>query len=176
MNSQLYGLMAEFADAERLLEAARAAYRAGYRELDAYSPFPVDGLAEALGHKRSPIPMIVFIGGVMGALVAYGMQYYSTVWSYPLNIGGRPLHSWPAFVPIAFELTVLFAACAAFFGMLFLNRLPMPYHPVFNVPNFSFASQDRFFLCLPATDPVFGNQTKALLESFNPIAVHVVET
>jgi len=175
MNPKLYGLLAEFEQPEELLKAARAAHETGYRKMDAYSPFPVEGVAEAIGFKYTRVPLVVLIGGITGAAVAYGMQYYSAVWDYPLNIGGRPLHSWPSFIPITFELTVLFAAFAAVFGMLLMNGLPKPYHPVFNAPAFKLASQTRFFLCLQASDPQFGEKTKYFLESLNPIAVHEVE-
>jgi hypothetical protein len=175
MNQNLYGLMAEFEQPEELLNAARAAFKAGYRKMDAYSPFPVEGVAEALGFEHTRVPLVVLIGGITGASVAYGMQYYSAVWDYPLNIGGRPLHSWPSFIPITFELTVLFAAVAAVFGMLLMNGLPKPYHPVFNAPEFKLATQTRFFLCLQATDPQFGENAKRFLESLKAVAVHEVE-
>jgi hypothetical protein len=175
MNPNLYGYMAEFEQPEESLNAARAAFKAGYRKMDAYSPFPVEGVAEALGFEHTRVPLVVLIGGITGGAVAYGMQYYSAVWDYPLNIGGRPLHSWPSFIPITFELTVLFAAFAAVFGMLLMNGLPKPYHPVFNAPDFKLASQTRFFLCLQATDAQFGEKAKRFLESLKPIAVHEVE-
>jgi Protein of unknown function (DUF3341) len=176
MKSNLYGLMAEFANPEELLRAAQRAYDAGYRKMDAYSPSQVDGVAEAIGLNKTRVPLIVLIGGVIGALTAYGMQYYSAVRDYPLNVGGRPLHSWPAFVPITFELTVLFAAFGAVFGMLAMNRLPTPYHPVFNVPEFKLASQTRFFLCLQADDLEFGEESaRRFLESLMPLAIHEVE-
>jgi hypothetical protein len=176
MKSNLYGLMAEFANPEELLRAAQRAYDAGYRKMDAYSPSQVDGVAEAIGLNKTRVPLVVLIGGVIGALTAYGMQYYSAVRDYPLNVGGRPLHSWPAFVPITFELTVLFAAFGAVFGMLAMNRLPTPYHPVFNVPEFKLASQTRFFLCLQADDLEFGEESaRRFLESLMPLAIHEVE-
>jgi hypothetical protein len=176
MKSNLYGLMAEFASPEELLRAAQEAYDAGYRKMDAYSPSQVDGVAEAIGFKETRVPLVVLIGGIFGALTAYGMQYYSAVHGYPLNVGGRPLHSWPAFIPITFELTVLFAAFAAVFGMLLMNRLPKPYHPVFNVPQFKLASQTRFFLCLQADDLEFsGESAQRFLESLGPLAIHEVE-
>jgi hypothetical protein len=175
MNPNLYGFMAEFKQPEELLNAARAAFKAGYRKMDAYSPFPVEGVAEALGFDHTRVPLVVLIGGITGGAVAYGMQYYSAVWDYPLNIGGRPLHSWPSFIPITFELTILFAAFAAVFGMLLMNGLPKPYHPVFNAPEFKLASQTRFFLCLQATDAQFGEKAKRFLESLKPVAVHEVE-
>lgn len=176
MNENLYGIMAEFARPEQLLDAARAAYDAGYRKMDAYSPYAVDGVAEAIGFRKTKVPLIVLIGGICGGLTAYGMQWYSAVIDYPLNVGGRPPHSWPAFVPITFELTVLFAAIAGLIGMLALNGLPKPYHPVFNAPEFKLASQTRFFLCLEARDQIFrANEARAFLESLNPIKVMEVE-
>jgi hypothetical protein len=175
MNPNLYGYMAEFEQPEELLNAARAAFKAGYRKMDAYSPFPVEGVAEALGFEHTRIPLVVLIGGITGGAVAYGMQYFSAVWDYPLNIGGRPLHSWPSFIPITFELTVLSAAFAAVFGMLLMNGLPKPHHPVFNAPDFKLASQTRFFLCLQSTDAQFGEKAKRFLESLKPVAVHEVE-
>ena len=142
MSTPLYGLLAEFETADALLAAAREAYAEGYREMDAYSPFPVEGLAEAIGFKKTRVPLLVLISGITGGLTGYVMQYYSAVWSYPINVGGRPLHSWPAFVPITFELTVLFAAFAAVFGMLVMNGLPRFYHPVFNVPGVQTCQSD----------------------------------
>ena len=176
MKSRLYGVMAEFAQPEELLQAARSAYAEGYRKMDAYSPFPIEGVAEAIGFEKTRVPTLVLVGGVTGALIAYGMQYYSAVKDYALNVGGRPLHSWPSFVPITFELTILCAALAAAFGMLVMNGLPRPYHPVFNVPEFKLASQTRFFLCIKATDPKLVEQTKNFLSSLKPIAVHEVES
>ena len=176
MKSDLYGLMAEFATPEELLRAAQVAYEAGYRKMDAYSPSQIDGLSEAIGFSKTQVPLVVLIGGIIGALTAYVMQYYSAVRDYPLNVGGRPLHSWPAFVPITFELTILFATLAAVFGMLAMNRLPKPYHPVFNVPEFKLASQTRFFLCLQADDLEFAEEsTRGFLESLRPLAIHEVE-
>jgi ActD protein len=176
MKANLYGLMAEFATPEELLHAAQGAYNAGYRRIDAYSPSQIDGVAEAIGFTKTRVPLVVLVGGVMGALTAYGMQYYSAVRDYPLNVGGRPLHSWPAFVPVTFELTVLFAAFAAVIGMLAMNGLPKPYHPVFNVPEFKLASQTRFFLCLQADDPQFRQPSaQHFLESLGPLAIHAVE-
>ncbi|MBV9105774.1 MAG: DUF3341 domain-containing protein [Verrucomicrobia bacterium] len=176
MRQNLYGLMAEFAKSEELLRAAQGAYQAGYRKMDAYSPSQVDGVAEAIGFTKTRVPLVVLIGGIIGAVTGYGMQYYSAVRDYPLNVGGRPLHSWPAFVPITFEFTVLFAAFAALIGMLAMNRLPNPYHPVFNTPEFRLASQTRFFLCLEASDTQFDLQsTRHFLESLGPLAIHEVE-
>lgn len=157
--------MAEFATPETVLGAAQRAFAAGYRHMDAYTPFPVDGLAEAIGFRRTGVPLLVLLGGIAGGLGGYVLQYWVSVLAYPLNIGGRPLHSWPAFVVVTFELTILVAALAAVLGMLALNGLPKPYHPVFNVPRFALASEDRFFLCIEATDPQFEpERTRRFLE------------
>ncbi len=173
---RLYGLMAEFDGPDDLLEAARRAYEEGYRRLDAYSPFPVPGLAEAIGFRRTRLPLIVLFGGLVGGLGGYYLQYWISAIDYPLNVGGRPLHSWPAFIPVTFELTVLVAALAAVLGMLALNGLPMPHHPVFNVPAFELATRNRFFLCIEATDPQFDAVgTKSFLETLKPSGVFEVE-
>jgi hypothetical protein len=172
----LYGLMAEFASPSDLVDAARRAHAEGYRRMDAYSPFPVHGLAEAIGFTRTRVPLLVFLGGLAGCIGGYYLQYWISVIDYPLNVGGRPFHSWPAFIPVTFELTILVAALAAVLGMLALNGLPRPYHPVFNVPAFELATRNRFFLCIEATDPRFdGSQTKRSLESLQPQAVFEVE-
>lgn len=176
MSEKLYGIMAEFAEPEQLLDAARAAYKAGYRRMDAYSPYAVEGVAEAIGFHKTKVPLIVLLGGICGALTAYGMEWYSATIDYPLNVGGRPLHSWPAFIPIAFELTVLFAAIAGTLGMIFLNGLPRPYHPVFNAPDFKLASQTRFFLCIEAQDHVFkAEEVRDFLLSLGPEKIMEVE-
>ena len=173
---RVYGLMAEFEDSDSLLEAAKGAYAAGYRKIDAYSPMPIHGLAEALGFSRPLLPLLVLIGGIFGACAGYGLQYYTSVIDYPINVGGRPLHSWPAFIPVTFEMTILFAGFAAVFGMLALNGLPMPYHPVFNVESFKRATRDRFFLCIEATDEQFDlDQTRVFLEEQKPFEVSEVE-
>jgi hypothetical protein len=171
----LYGVMAAFATPAELLRAAHAVREAGYRRTDGFSPFPIEGLSEALGMRPTRLPWVVFGFGVLGALCGYGLQYYCAVVAYPLNVGGRPLHSWPAFIPVTFEMTVLFAAGAAVLGMLASNGLPMPYHPVFNVPAFSFASRDRFFLCIEARDRKF-RRAEALefLRALNPLEVSEV--
>jgi hypothetical protein len=166
---QLYGLMVEFLRPEEVVAAARRAHLEGYRNMDAYSPFPVEGLAEAIGFTRNRVPVIVFLGGLCGGILAYLMQWFSATVHYRLDIGGRPYHSWPAFIPITFELTVLGAAIAAVFGLLAMCGLPRPYHPVFNVPNFVMASRSRFFLCILANDPKFEPAaTRAFLESLAP--------
>jgi hypothetical protein len=171
-----FGLMAEFMTAEALVHAAHETHKAGYRRIDAYSPFPVEELHEALHIHSTRLPLVVLLGGIFGALAGYGMQYWMSVIDYPLNIGGKPYHSWPSFIPVTFETTVLFAAFAAVFGMLALNGLPMPYHPVFNVEAFEHASRDRFFLCIMADDPKFdGEKTRHFLESFHPQSIAVVE-
>jgi hypothetical protein len=176
MKENLYGIMAEFREPEQLLAAARAAYKAGYRKMDAYSPYDVEGVADAIGFHKTRVPLIVLLGGICGALTAYGMEWYSAVIDYPLNVGGRPLHSWPAFVPITFELTVLFASLAGLIGMLALNGLPKPYHPVFNVPEFKQASQTRFFLCIEAADHIFRpNEVREFFLSLDPEKVTEVE-
>ena len=172
----LYGLMAEFDSPTHVVEAARATYDAGYRRINAYSPYPIEELAEAIGFHRTRLPLIVLIGGVIGGLIGYGLQYYVAVIDYPLNVGGRPFHSWPSFLPITFEMTVLFAALSAVFGMLALNKLPQPYHPVFNAERFALASRDRFFLVIEASDPKFDHDVAAsFLRSLNPKEVVDVE-
>ncbi len=166
MKPPIYGLMAEFEEPEHLLAAAQLAYEEGYRKMDAYTPFPIEGLADAIGFHRNSMPIIVLTGGILGCLGGFFLQYYIAVYDYPLNIGGRPLNSWPSFIPITFELTVLLAALFAIFGMLATNRLPEPYHPVFNVSRFALASRDRFFLCVESSDPKFDKDgTKRFLQS-----------
>jgi hypothetical protein len=152
---KLHGVMAEYETPEALKAAARAAREAGYREMDAYAPFPVEGLADAIGFSKNRVPMAVLGGGLLGGGLAYFMMWYVNVIDYPLNVGGRPFHSWPAFIPITFELTILFASFGALIGMLVMNGLPKPYHPVFDAPGFERASQDRFFLCIEAEDEQF---------------------
>jgi hypothetical protein len=165
----IHGLMAEFLTADEILEAARRAWQAGYREMDAYTPYSVEGLAPALGLKRTRIPSIVFCAGVVGAAAGFFMQYYTMSVDYTFNVGGRPYNSWPVFIPITFEVLVLVASLAAVLGMLFLNGLPRPHHPVFNVPGFERASQDRFFLCIEAADPKFDrDETAQFLLGLSP--------
>jgi hypothetical protein len=165
----VYGLMAEYTDPDCIVDAAKRAYEAGYRKMDAYSPMPVEGLAEAIGFTHNRLPLLVLIGGITGAITAFVTMWFSATIHYPFNVGGRPLFSWPAFIPITFELTILFASGAAVLGMLGLNGLPMPYHPVFNAPGFAMASRSRFFLCIEAADPKFDlDETRRFLESLGP--------
>jgi hypothetical protein len=171
----VFGVAAEFASHEKLLIAARSATAQGYKRMDAYTPFPVEGLPSALGRGRSRVPLIVLIGGIIGGTGGYFMQWYANVVSYPLNIGGRPLHSWPSFIPITFELTILCASLAGFLGSLALNKLPQPYHPIFHAPNFERATVDRFFLCIEARDEKFDLiVTRRFLEGLGPLAVSEV--
>ncbi len=155
---RLFGLMAEFIEPEGVVEAAKHAYREGYRQMDAYTPFPVEGLPEAIGEHKNILPLLILGGGIAGAVGGFAMQYFATVIAYPLNVGGRPLNSWPAYIPITFELAILAAAVAAVLGMFFINGLPQPYHPVFNVPEFDMASRDRFFLVIETKDPKFDRE------------------
>ena len=172
----LYGVMAEFDNPEMLRSGAERAHASGYRRMDAYSPFPIEGLAEMIGFKRTQLPLIVLIGGLLGGLGGFYLQYWISVIDYPMIIGGKPYNSWPAFIPVTFETTILGAALAAVLGMLGLNGLPMPYHPVFNVERFALASRDRFFLCIEAADPKFDvDNTVEFLRSLNPSAIHEVE-
>jgi hypothetical protein len=153
----LYGIMGEFDNPSELVMAARRTYEAGYRRINGYSPYPIEELSEAIGFTRTSLPLIVLIGGILGGLGGFFMQYWMEVIDYPLNVGGKPYNSWPAFIPITFECTVLVAAFAAVLGMLVLNKLPQPYHPVFNAPNFELATRDRFFLVIEANDPRFSH-------------------
>jgi len=173
----LYGLMAEFEEPEQLLEAANRAYAAGYRNMDAYSPMPIDGLAEAVGFRRNWVSLIVLVGGMLGGVGGLGLLLWVTIIAYPHNVGGRPFNSWPAYIPITFECTVLAAALSSVIGMLMLNKLPQPYHPVFNVERFAeHASIDRFFLCIEASDPHFDREkTKAFLQEMSSEEVAEVE-
>jgi hypothetical protein len=165
-SQNIFGMMVSFDNPSALIKAAGAARKAGYRRIDAYSPYPVEGLSEALELRTTRLPLVVLAGGLLGAGGAYFMQYYASVIDYPLNVGGRPLHSWPAFIPITFELTILVAAVFAVLGMLALNGLPEPYHPVFNVPEFELASRSHFFLTIESDDPQFDlDETRQFLES-----------
>ena len=164
-----YGLMAEFNSATELVEASRKTYAEGYRKMDAYSPFPIHELDEALGITRSKLPWIIFLGGLLGGSAGYGLEYWIHVIYYPLNIGGKPLHSWPNFIPV----WLLGASLAAVVGMLALNGLPQPYHPVFNVESFvKGANRDKFFLAIESVDPRFKlEETKKFLSTLTPAAV-----
>jgi hypothetical protein len=173
--SAVYGMMAEFDDPTSLVAAARRAHDAGYRRMDAYSPFPIEELHDALGAHDTRLPLLVLIGGLCGCIGGYTLEYWSSVVAYPLNIGGKPLHSWPAFIPVTFETTILVAALTCVLGMLALNGLPQPYHPVFNVPRFALASRNRFFLCIESTDPKFDIEgTRHFLETLEPREVTTV--
>jgi hypothetical protein len=171
----IYGVLAEFETPDALLDAVRRARQAGYRRMDAYTPFPVEHLAEELGFHRTALPIVVLIGGLVGCAGGFLFQYWVSAIDYPLNIGGRPLNSWPAFIPVTFELTILVAALAAVLGMLGLNGLPMPYHPLFNSPRFALASRNRFFLCIEASDQKFNRETTAkFLSELKPKGVSEV--
>jgi hypothetical protein len=174
-SSVIYGLMAEFDDPTSLVTATERAHNEGYRNMDAYSPFPIEELHHALGSKHTRLPLIVLIGGLIGCIGGYTLEYWSSVIAYPVNIGGKPLHSWPAFIPVTFECTILAAALSCVLGMLALNGLPMPYHPVFSVPRFALASRNRFFLCIESKDPKFDIEgTRRFLETLNPREVTTV--
>ena len=168
-NSPTYGLMAEFDSAEELVTAAHKTHAAGYKKLDAYSPFPIEGLAEAIGFHKNRVALVVLIGGLIGLISAYSLQYWVAVITYPTNVGGRPYHSWPSFIIVTFELTILFGGLSAVIGMLALNGLPMPYHPVFNVPEFAKASENKFFLVVFSSDPMYNPaDTRSFLSSLAP--------
>ena len=173
--SSVYGVMAEFDDPNALVAATYRAHFEGYRQMDAYSPFPIEELHEALGSHHTRLPLIVLIGGIVGCIGGYLMQYWTNAVSYPLNVAGKPFNAWPMFIPVTFECTILGAAIAAVLGMLALNGLPMPYHPVFNVPRFALASRNRFFLCIESKDPKFRvEETRRFLESLGSREVTVV--
>lgn len=168
MQSDLYGVMAEFDTPTELVDAANMVRLAGYTKTDAFTPFPLHEIDEALGIKRSILPLLVFAGGVTGLLSGIALQVFVHYIDYPLNVGGRPYLSWPSFVPPAYELTILLAGFTAVFGMLFLNGLPRPYHPVFNIPRFALATREKFFLIIEAADPKFDHEeVRSLMESLN---------
>jgi hypothetical protein len=176
VHKKLYGLIAEFDDPDELVNAASKTYEAGYRNFDAYSPFPIHGLAESMGMKKTPIPLITLLGGIAGAFAGFSMQYFASVIHYPVDVGGTPFMSWPAFIPITFELTILFGAFAAFGSMLVLNGLPQHYHPVFSAKRFERASSDGFFLCIEVTDDQYDDdKTRQFLETFHPVEVSEVQ-
>ena len=171
----IHGLLAEFKDADALVDATSRATAAGYRKIDAYAPFSVPGLADALGFRRDRVALITLLGGIVGGVGIYLLQWYSAVVDYPINAGGRPLHSWPAFIPATFECTVLGAALAAFVGFLVLSGLPKLHHPIFGARDFDLATRNRFFLCIEAADPRFDrSQTQRFLESLAPLRVSEV--
>ena len=175
MKKPIYGMTAEFDSPTALVAATRAAREKGYRRMDAYSPFPIEELNDVLHLHRNKLPLIVLLGGITGGLTGYLLQYYVTVWEFPINIGGRPLHSWPSYIIITFELTILFAAFSAVLGLLGLCGLPMPYHPMFNVPRFASATRNRFFLCIESSDPLYDHDgTAEFLESLEPKEVSEV--
>jgi len=173
---RIWGMLAEFETPEDLLQAARRATEVGYRRMDAYTPFPIHGLSDAMGFRPTKLPLLVLAGGLIGCASALGMMWFSATIHYPINVAGKPFASWPMFVPITFELTVLCASLFAVFGMLGMNGLPMPYHPIFNAPRFAFASRDRFFLCIEARDPRYQeDDVRAFLGGLNAKEVVAVE-
>ena len=175
LSPAIYGILAEFDSSTDLVYAAKAAYAAGYRKMDAYSPFPIEEASEAIGFHKSRVPLIVLLGGLLGGLSGFGLQYWINVISYPLNIGGKPYDSWPAFIVPTFELTILFAGLSGVFGMFALNGLPMPYHPLFNVDRFSAVTRDKFFLCVEAADPKFDLvDTQRFMENLKPVSISEV--
>ena len=170
--SRTFGLMAEFETVNDAITAARKVYGAGYRRMDAYSPFPVEELSEAIGFHSNGVALVCLIGGLLGGSAAYVLQWWINTVGYPVNIGGRPLHSWPAFIIVTFEMTILFSGISAVFGMFALNGLPLPYHPVFNVPHFEAASKDKFFIVIFATDKKYDPQgTRHFLETLHPTSI-----
>lgn len=176
MERNIYGILAEFDTATEWVDAAREIRDAGYKKTDAFSPFPVHEIDEALGIRRSILPFLVFGGGITGLLTGLGLQYFVHVFEYPIIVGGRPYFSLPSFIPPSYELTILFAAFTAVFGMILLNGLPQPYHPVFNVPRFALATREKFFLLIEAKDPKFDyEETKSFMQGLNPQEVFDVE-
>jgi hypothetical protein len=168
----MFGYLAEFETPTELVEASEKVYAEGYRKLDTYTPFPIEAATEAIGFHTTRLPLIVLIGGLTGTITAFGMQYWISAIDYPINVGGRPFNSWPAFIVVCFELTVLFSAFSAVIAMLALNGLPMPYHPVFNVPRFKAASDNGFFLLVEATDAMFDPEaTPQFLKTLHPAGV-----
>jgi len=173
---RLYGLLAEFETPTEIVAAAKQVRAAGYRKVEGYSPFPIEELAHALDTHHSKVPYLVLAGGIMGATLGFGLCYWTSVIAYPMNIGGRPFNSWPAFIPVTYECTILFSSLSAVLGMLALNGLPQPNHPLFNVDRFAHASRDKYFLCIEAKDPKFDlNQTRAFLQGLRPSEVSDVE-
>lgn len=176
LRKPIHGLMAEFSSPETLLQATRRTHEAGYRKINAYSPMPIEGLAEAVGFPHTRLPAIVLAGGLTGSICGFALQWYVNVVNFPLNIDGKPYNSWPSFIPITFELTILFGALSCVVGLIALNGFPMPYHPVFNVPRFAMASTDRFFLCIESRDRQFDlARTREFLEGLNGVGVYEVD-
>ena len=172
----VYGLLAEFDTPTELVAATRRVHEEGYRRIDTFSPFPIEEAWEAMHHHDKRLSLIVLLGGITGMLSGYGLEYWVHTMAYPVNVAGKPLNSWPQFIPVTFEMTVLFAAISALLGMIVLNGLPMPYHPCFNVERFARASQDKFFLLIESTDPKFEpNRTLELLKGLNPSEINEVE-
>jgi hypothetical protein len=170
--TEMHGTMAEFETPVELMSAIKSARGAGYERMDAYAPHEIHGLDKALGLPPSRLPLYILLGGIAGALLGYGLQYYASVQSYPLNIGGRPNHSWPAFIVVTFEMTILCAGLTAVVGLILLCKLPRPYHPVFNAPQFLRASQDRFFLCIEAADPLYdASAIRRFFEGMQPLSI-----
>jgi hypothetical protein len=169
---RIYGMLAQFTTPAELLRASEQAHREGYRRMEAYSPFPIEDLPEALGQPTTRLPLVILLGGLLGCLGGFFMQYYTAVHMYPHNIGGRPLNSWPMFIPVTFECTILAASLAAVLGMLAMNGLPRPHHPLFAVPQFDRASKDRFFLCIHTLDPKYDREaTWKFLAGLDPIDI-----
>ncbi len=172
----IYGLVAEFSDPNELVAAAHQTRTAGYTRFDCYTPFPIEELAETMGKHHSRLPLLVLIGGILGGIAGFALCYWTSVIDYPLIVGGRPFNSWPSYIPVTFETTILGASLTAVLGMLALNGLPMPYHPLFNVPRFALASRDRFFLCIEAVDPLFDiDDTWRFLSRMQPRQVSQVD-
>ena len=172
----IYGIMAEFDSAQALVDAARKTHQAGYQKIDAYSPFPIEGLAEEIGFHHDEVPLVVLIGGIIGGLIGYLMQYWMSAVDYPLNIGGKPAHSWPAFIVITFEMTILFAGISAVFGMLAFNELPRFHHPLFTNERFTLVSRDKFSLLIGSADPKFSETgTRKLLEAIGGAHIEIIE-
>ena len=174
-SNQTHGYLARFENPESLKKAAKSIRQAGYSEQDAFSPFPIEGIDEALGKSKNPLPLIMLLGGIVGGILGYFMQYYAMVIDYPLNVGGRPLHSWPAFIPITFEMIVLFSALSGFFGLMIRCGFPKVYHPVFCVEQFLHASRDQFFIWIPKTDRKFDPyETQNFLQQLGALNIHHV--
>lgn len=169
---KIYGLMAEFDNVDSVITAARRVHAAGYRKIDAYSPFPLEELSEAIGFEKNGVALVCLVGGLLGGTAAYILQWWINTIAYPVNVGGRPFHSWPSFIIVTFEMTILFSGLSAVFGMIALNGLPMPYHPVFNVPQFDAASKDKFFIVVFSSDKKYDAiGTRQFLESLGPLSV-----